>query len=48
MFNAVTRIDARPGEDPEAWNRTVAVNVMGVVNGIIVFAPGMIGKRSRR
>ena len=42
MNNAVTRIDARPWENPEAWNRTVAVNVMGVVNGVIAFAPGMI------
>ena len=39
MNNAVTRIDARPWENPEAWNRTVAVNVMGVVNGVIAFAP---------
>lgn len=42
MNNAVARIDARPWENPEAWTRTVAVNVMGVVNGVIAFAPAMI------
>ena len=35
MNNAVTRLDANTRENPDAWNRTVAVNVMGVVNGVL-------------
>ncbi len=42
MNNAVTRIDARTWESADAWNRTVAVNIMGVVNGVLAFAPAMI------
>jgi len=42
MNNAVTRIDAQTWENADAWNRTVAVNIMGVVNGVLAFAPAMI------
>lgn len=42
MNNAVTRIDARTWENADAWNRTVAVNIIGVVNGVLAFAPAMI------
>jgi len=42
MNNAVTRIDARTWENGDAWNRTVEVNIMGVVNGVLAFAPAMI------
>ena len=42
MNNAVTRIDAGTWENPEAWRRTVSVNIMGVVNGVLAFAPAMI------
>lgn len=42
MNNAVTRIDAGTWEDAAAWTRTIAVNIMGVVNGAQAFAPAMI------
>ena len=42
MNNAVTRIDAQTWENADAWNRTVAVNIMGVINGVLAFAPAMI------
>ena len=44
MNNAVTRLDANTRENPNAWNRTVAVNVMGVVKGVPAFAPAMTAK----
>ena len=44
MNNAVTRLDANTRDNPDAWNRTVAVNIMGVVNGVLTFAPAMTAK----
>lgn len=44
MNNAVTRINARTWEDPAAWSRTISVNLMGVVNGVLAFAPDMIAR----
>ena len=44
MNNAVTRLDANTREDPDARNWSIAVNIMGVVNGVLAFAPAMTAK----
>ena len=44
MNNAVTRLDAGTWENPDAWQRTFAVNLMGVVNGVHAFAADMLSQ----
>lgn len=42
MNNAAARLDSGNWDTPVAWRRTMAINFMGVVNGVIGFLPAMI------
>ena len=42
MNNAAAFLFAGSFREPEAWERTFAVNVMGIVNGLSAFVPRMI------
>ncbi len=42
--NAVTRIGRGFDADPAEWRRAFEINVMGVVNGVRTFLPGMLAR----
>lgn len=46
MNNAVTRLNAKPWEDPETWHRVLDVNLFGVINGVQAFLPPMLGQNT--
>jgi NAD(P)-dependent dehydrogenase (short-subunit alcohol dehydrogenase family) len=46
MNNAVTRLKARPWEDPETWHRVLDVNLFGVINGVQAFLPPMLAQHT--
>jgi len=46
MNNAVTRLNAKPWEDPETWHRALEVNLFGVINGVQAFLPPMLAQNT--
>jgi NAD(P)-dependent dehydrogenase (short-subunit alcohol dehydrogenase family) len=46
MNNAVTRLNAKPWEEPDTWRRSLDVNLFGVVNGVQAFLPAMLAQKT--
>lgn len=46
MNNAVTRLKAKPWEEPETWHRALDINLFGVINGVQAFLPSMIEQKT--
>ena len=46
MNNAVTRLKAKPWEEPEIWRRALDVNLFGVINGVQAFLPSMLEQKT--
>lgn len=46
MNNAVTRLKARPWEEPDTWRRALDVNLFGVINGVQAFLPSMLERKT--